>query len=311
MREGLGEGGTWQSIWDFQIYAASASPLSTLTLLLTLPFLSQVKFDGVPKGTAAPAPPYRITFPASGPTPLPAALSALSRVDGSSVAAAPPNTAAPAAADSGTTDAAAGSGAATPVPRGVLSVEAYRPQDPGPYPQNQPPQNKVRFTPVQVRVVGCKWGRGGNCGYILYNMREITSLPHMAARILASCSLFSICFCLYPPPAPPVSYAQVEAVMAGVQPGLTMVVGPPGTGKTDTAVQVWIISCVDGWFIATPPLPVHSTDVFSLCLSCFLACLLPYAHPPSPPLPPDHECSVPQLPWPAHPAHHALEPGSE
>ena len=26
--------------------------------------------------------------------------------------------------------------------------------------------------------------------------------------------------------------------MAGVQPGLTMVVGPPGTGKTDTAVQI-------------------------------------------------------------------------
>lgn len=25
---------------------------------------------------------------------------------------------------------------------------------------------------------------------------------------------------------------------AGVQPGLTMVVGPPGTGKTDTAVQI-------------------------------------------------------------------------
>ena len=31
---------------------------------------------------------------------------------------------------------------------------------------------------------------------------------------------------------------QVEAIRAGVQPGLTMVVGPPGTGKTDTAVQV-------------------------------------------------------------------------
>ena len=31
---------------------------------------------------------------------------------------------------------------------------------------------------------------------------------------------------------------QVEAIRAGVQPGLTMVVGPPGTGKTDTAVQI-------------------------------------------------------------------------
>lgn len=33
-------------------------------------------------------------------------------------------------------------------------------------------------------------------------------------------------------------YGQVEAIKAGTQPGLTMVVGPPGTGKTDTAVQI-------------------------------------------------------------------------
>ena len=32
---------------------------------------------------------------------------------------------------------------------------------------------------------------------------------------------------------------QVEAIRSGVNPGLTMVVGPPGTGKTDTAVQAW------------------------------------------------------------------------
>jgi len=31
---------------------------------------------------------------------------------------------------------------------------------------------------------------------------------------------------------------QVEAVLSGVQPGLSMVVGPPGTGKTDVAVQI-------------------------------------------------------------------------
>lgn len=30
---------------------------------------------------------------------------------------------------------------------------------------------------------------------------------------------------------------QVEAIRAGMQPGLTMIVGPPGTGKTDIAVQ--------------------------------------------------------------------------
>lgn len=31
---------------------------------------------------------------------------------------------------------------------------------------------------------------------------------------------------------------QVGAIISGVEPGLTMVVGPPGTGKTDTAVQI-------------------------------------------------------------------------
>lgn len=34
---------------------------------------------------------------------------------------------------------------------------------------------------------------------------------------------------------------QVEAIASGVQPGLTMVVGPPGTGKTDTAVQIMTV----------------------------------------------------------------------
>lgn len=31
---------------------------------------------------------------------------------------------------------------------------------------------------------------------------------------------------------------QIEAIRSGIQPGLTMVVGPPGTGKTDVAVQI-------------------------------------------------------------------------
>uniref|UniRef100_A0A182SJS1 RNA helicase aquarius n=1 Tax=Anopheles maculatus TaxID=74869 RepID=A0A182SJS1_9DIPT len=31
---------------------------------------------------------------------------------------------------------------------------------------------------------------------------------------------------------------QIEAIRAGMQPGLTLVVGPPGTGKTDVAVQI-------------------------------------------------------------------------
>ncbi|KAG0550887.1 hypothetical protein BDA96_01G376300 [Sorghum bicolor] len=60
-----------------------------------------------------------------------------------------------------------------------LIVESYIPADPGPYPQDKPKQNSVRFTPTQI-----------------------------------------------------------GAIISGIQPGLTMVVGPPGTGKTDTAVQI-------------------------------------------------------------------------
>ena len=61
----------------------------------------------------------------------------------------------------------------------TIEVESYVPPDPGPYPEDQPNINQVRFTPVQV-----------------------------------------------------------EAIRAGLNPGLTMVVGPPGTGKTDTAAQI-------------------------------------------------------------------------
>lgn len=38
--------------------------------------------------------------------------------------------------------------------------------------------------------------------------------------------------------AVPFTPTQVEAIRSGMQPGLTMVVGPPGTGKTDVAVQI-------------------------------------------------------------------------
>lgn len=32
----------------------------------------------------------------------------------------------------------------------TLVAESYAPADPGPYPQDKPPENQVRFTPVQV-----------------------------------------------------------------------------------------------------------------------------------------------------------------
>ncbi|KAJ3080056.1 hypothetical protein HK102_003346, partial [Quaeritorhiza haematococci] len=61
----------------------------------------------------------------------------------------------------------------------TLLVRTYKMPNMGPYPENVPKQNAVRFTPTQV-----------------------------------------------------------EAIHAGTSPGLTMIVGPPGTGKTDVAVQI-------------------------------------------------------------------------
>lgn len=58
-------------------------------------------------------------------------------------------------------------------------VSTYQPPNSGPYPEDAPRLNHVRFTPTQV-----------------------------------------------------------EAVTAGTQPGLTVIVGPPGTGKTDVATQI-------------------------------------------------------------------------
>ncbi|TKR61786.1 hypothetical protein L596_028850 [Steinernema carpocapsae] len=60
-----------------------------------------------------------------------------------------------------------------------IHVEPYEIPKRGPYVENEPKKNAVRFTPTQI-----------------------------------------------------------EAIKAGSQPGLTMVVGPPGTGKTDVAVQI-------------------------------------------------------------------------
>jgi hypothetical protein len=34
--------------------------------------------------------------------------------------------------------------------RQKLVAESYKPPNPGPYPQDKPPENYVRFTPVQV-----------------------------------------------------------------------------------------------------------------------------------------------------------------
>jgi intron-binding protein aquarius len=123
---------------------------------------------------ALPPPPYKVTFPA----------------DQQQLKSAPGSTKRGADATDTTDVAAADSAAAdgsSSSSKPVLLVEHYRPINMGPYPEDKPKGNEVRFTSVQV-----------------------------------------------------------EAVAAGVQPGLTMVVGPPGTGKTDTAVQILQVSLVLG-----------------------------------------------------------------
>jgi intron-binding protein aquarius len=70
----------------------------------------------------------------------------------------------------------------------ILVVKPYKHVNMGPYPQNVPRTNVIRFTPVQV-----------------------------------------------------------EAIVSAMYPGLTMVVGPPGTGKTDVAVQI-----ISNWYHNNP-----------------------------------------------------------
>jgi len=124
-----------------------------------------VEFKPAP-GQAQPLPPFRITLPAEPEASGSGAgtkRGAEGDADGEDAGAAQGN---------GSASGAQGGG-------GTIVCESYVPPDPGPYPQDRPRGNDVRFTPVQL-----------------------------------------------------------DAIMSGVQPGLTMVVGPPGTGKTDTAVQI-------------------------------------------------------------------------
>ena len=109
-------------------------------------------------GQPTPVRPFRVTFP---DPPAAADDTATPRPGGKRKAAD--------GAANGAADGAEQNGAKAAPEQPVVRVESYKPPDPGPYPQDEPPQNTVRFTPVQV-----------------------------------------------------------EAIRAGAQPGLTMVVGPPG-----------------------------------------------------------------------------------
>lgn len=88
-----------------------------------------------PPGQAQPAPPFRITLP-----------------DDEEPAKAGDKRGADGEADAGGEKAGA-NGAGLPGAGGELVVESYTPPDPGPYPQDRPRTNDVRFTPVQVEAI--------------------------------------------------------------------------------------------------------------------------------------------------------------
>ena len=48
----------------------------------------------------------------------------------------------------------------------TIMAESYLPPNPGPYPQDKPPENKVRFTPVQVGTPE-NWPSSGNWLHVL------------------------------------------------------------------------------------------------------------------------------------------------
>lgn len=140
---------------------------------------AEIQLPELAPGEEAP-PPYRLTIPLetprpkSGAAPEPAVAPAAAAALESSTA---PDTAVSAEANPPSGDLTAS--AATAAAKQTIVVEPYKATIAGPYPEDAPRMNPVRFTAMQV-----------------------------------------------------------EALKAAMNPGLSVVVGPPGTGKTDTAVQM-------------------------------------------------------------------------
>lgn len=65
------------------------------------------------------------------------------------------------------------------------------------------------------------------------NDKICAEMANVSSHLLSSTVCMSICR-----NAVPFTATQVEAILSGMQRGLTLVVGPPGTGKTDVAVQI-------------------------------------------------------------------------
>ena len=95
----------------------------------------------------------------------------------------------------------------------------------GPYPEDVPKRNHVPFTPVQVRA------RQQASASEQYARARVRVGGHPLPRTNSHPS-----YCA--PPFRPSVRSQIEAIRSGVNQGLTLVVGPPGTGKTDVAVQI-------------------------------------------------------------------------
>ena len=74
----------------------------------------------------------------------------------------------------------------------------------------------------------------------IYNTIQLTQDTTLLACNSELCIIYTVCFSYLLPTrnAIPFTPTQVEAIRSGMQPGLTLVVGPPGTGKTDVAVQI-------------------------------------------------------------------------
>ena len=70
----------------------------------------------------------------------------------------------------------------------TLIVEAYIPPDPGPYPQDQPKQNSVRFTPTQVLTNSTY-----RCLYMRHSLHDILICPSIFFRLW----VVSLCFLLH------------------------------------------------------------------------------------------------------------------
>lgn len=79
----------------------------------------------------------------------------------------------------------------------TITVSTYKVPNMGPYPQDVPKKNAIRFTPIQGKYIH-------------------ETLGDLVAKHVVMV---------------------VESIHSGMNHGLTMVVGPPGTGKTDVAVQ--------------------------------------------------------------------------